>query len=593
MRRLMLAAVSWLAMSAAAEAACPATITDCPSPTYNDVTVNHLFIKGVPNANTISATDYGVKADGVTSNDVAMNAAVTACSAVSGHLILPPGQILMDGTGGQSIVMKNCHMEGAGVPAVVNSTLANTGTMFLFTSLTVRPFTCGRDWALTGINFYWPNQTNGTTVYPPFMSGDGVNLCGDAYIDKVVFVNPYQAFVQGAESSWENFIVSNSVLYATKDFFALRATGGSFVANNILAGPGPWFQLCPACKAAGGGTAASANASFLHALNRVGGTGVGISISITNFNSFNWAHFALLDAQGSIGNSILSLNLDGMLNIIDASSGGSWASQNLLTGNNSGCGGFDWSSGSPVAVGNQACFNMGANSALVLSDFKVGTSRGDMITFSGGSVNITGPGGGQVGQAADGGDYYNIHLTAAAPNASIIVKNATMGGRAGDVHTHGIVSAFPIAVLSVKDSGFANVNEAISAPYAQSTTITGNVSSATTGSQSVVLTGSGNVGWFANQFDKPPLATVANCGIGPVIRGTLRGTIGTGTGTVTSCQLQLPISPRSPDSNGACTFSNTTALVTGGSIGAPPLWNLSSGSNNIAGQQLNFNCGSE
>ena len=314
---------------------------------------------------------------------------------------------------------------------------------------------------------------------------------------------------------------------------------------------------------------------------------------------FNWAHFALLDNLSSFGNSLFAVSLDGMRNIIDASAGGTWNGQNLLTGLNSGCGGLNWdnaiTAGNPVQEGNSACFNMGSKSQLYLNNFDAGTSRGDIVTFSGGGVHMSGRTTGQVGQAADGGDYYQIHLTGNDPNAVIAVQSVSFGGRPGDVHSHGIVADFRPGLLSVTNSVFGNQNENISSPYGVRTIISGNYSVATTGPQSVILTGVGDVTWVGNQFDKPPLATVVNCGTGAVVKGTLRGTISTGAGspTLTSCQLQLPISPHSPDSNGACTFSNTTALITAGSIGAPPLWNLSSGANNIAGEQLNFNCGSE
>ena len=267
MRRLILAALFWALTAAGASAACPGPMADCPA---GPNTRSDIAPAGIHADAVISAA--GALVSG-TSDDVTLAALVATCSASGGRIKLPAGKILMDGTGGQSITLNNCALEGTGVPSVGNATGGNGGTMFVFTSLTVRPFTCGKNWALVGINFYWPGNTTGAVAYPPFMSDDGVNLCGDAYIDKTVFVNPYQAFVQGAANSWENFIVSNSILYATKDFFALKKTGGSFVINNILGGPGPWFNLCPPCKASGG-TNASRNASFLHALNNGGGQGL-------------------------------------------------------------------------------------------------------------------------------------------------------------------------------------------------------------------------------------------------------------------------------------------------------------------------------
>jgi len=547
------------------------------------------------------ATNFGVKADAVidangalvsgTSDDAAMQSAVASCSLIGGMLVVPPGNILLNGTGGVSMNMNKCDIVGAGNPVVSTLSGGPIGTTFIMTSATTSPFVCGKNWGWSGINFYWPTNTTGIATIPPLMADTGGNVCGDAYINNVVIVNAVNAFVQSTTDSWENFIISNSILYSTKDMFALKKTGGSWVINNILAGPGPWFNICPPCKASGG-TNANRNSSFVHAVNNGGGQG--ISVSATNINTFNWAHFALLDNLSSIGNSVWSVNLDGMRNIIDASAGGIWQSQNIFTGNNSGCGGLNWDSGSPVSEGNDPCFNMGANSGLVLSDYQAGASRGDMVTFSGGTVTLQGRGSGQIGQAADGGDYYVVHLTAPSPNANIIVQGYTMGGRNGDVHTHGIVSANAISRLKIQNSTFGQLNDVISVPWGGDTLISGNDSVNTAGTFSVTNMGSGAGSWFGNHWDKPPLAAVSSCGTGASITGTLKGTVTVGSpGPVTSCVITLPFTPFSAGGNGACSFNiSGTANLNAVSAGTPPAWTITA-SVDSAGRVLNYNCGSE
>jgi hypothetical protein len=561
-------------------ASCAARMADCPDGPNTRAEVAPLGL----HANAVIDAS-GALVSG-TSDDVTLAALVAKCSAGGGRLKLPAGKILLTGAGGTSIPMTNCHLEGTGVPGGT----ATNGTTFILTSLAVPPFICGQDWAWSGINFYWPGNTTGVVHYPPLMTDSGSAACGNAYLDKVVIANPYDGFVHNTSESWANFIISNSIMYATHDLFALKKTGGSWVLNNILAGPGPWFSICPGCKATGG-TAASANSSFFHPLDV--SNGQGMTVSVANVNTFNWGHFILMDSGSSVGNSVFNVNLDGMANIIDASAGGNYAPQNTMTGFNVGCGGFNWDSGEPVATGNKPCFDMGARSSLVLSGFNGGTSRGDMIRLSGGNVFIDGGGFGGIGQAADGGDYYMIHLTANSPNTQIKIKDTNMTGRNADAKVHGIVAANAFSRLIVDNSTFGFFNEVISAPYASHTIIKGNDSISTTGPVSVILTSPGSVSWVANQFDKPPLATIeANCGPGALVKGTLRGTISMGSGTVMACTLHLPLTPFTPDGNGACTFSNTTSFITAGSIGDPPTWNMAS-TGNIAGEQTNFSCGSE
>ena len=578
---LLLSLFSLFSTGAAHAAACPGIPSNCGDPMQTTTSGSVMYAKA-----------FGVKADGVTSDDVALKGAVDACNAIGGKLLLPPGKPLLDGTGGQPITVNNCAIAGTDVPGLGGGAGITTGTTFLLTSTTVKPFILGSNVAFIGVNFYYPNQTNGTTVYPPLFSDDG-NPSGDIgefYFENVTIINPYIGFQQ-TNFSWANLILSNSTLYAVKDGFQLKTTGGSFVMNNVLLGPGPWVTINPAAKTNGAANAAAAANTLLH-VTANGGTG-GVTISTRNMNTFAWRTAIKIDAGGTLSNSVMNWNFDGIGTLVDTSAGGNYAFQNVLTGFNSNCGIVVFPAA--TGVGNTPCFDLGNTGNLNLDGFNGGTSRGDYIRTSGTSVRIRNSYLGGIGQAADGGDYYMIHVTGGS-SIAIDVKNSAMGGNSGDAHVHGIVvePAASVAVLDIQSNSFGQFNDVITAKYgSDGTHIIGNSSVNTTGSSSVNLSGPGSVSWVGNQFDKAPKATVTSCGSGATIQGTLRGTIATGTGTVTTCTLHLPITPYSANGNGACTFSNTTALVTGGSTGLPPTWALSSGSSNIAGQQLTFNCGSE
>ena len=96
-RSLILAALFSL-LSFASRAACPsATSPTCGDPMQTTTSGSVMY-----------AAAYGVKADGVTSDDVAMKAATDACAAKGGMLILPPGKILL--TGAAQITFQSCHI---------------------------------------------------------------------------------------------------------------------------------------------------------------------------------------------------------------------------------------------------------------------------------------------------------------------------------------------------------------------------------------------------------------------------------------------------------------------------------------------------
>ncbi len=149
MRRLILAVIFWVVMAAGAHAACPGVMADCPNP---------------PNTKAEIAP-IGIKADGVTSDDVALKAVVDQCAANGGRLKLRAGRILLPGAA--TITLNNCYLEGTGIPAGKDATVPSQGTMILLTSTTVKPFVIGSDWAISGINFFWPNQTTGTQAALP------------------------------------------------------------------------------------------------------------------------------------------------------------------------------------------------------------------------------------------------------------------------------------------------------------------------------------------------------------------------------------------------------------------------------------------
>lgn len=540
------------------------------------------------------ASSFGVVGDAVlgaggntvtsgTDNTVSLNAAINYCASKGTKLQLPPGLIWIKGSGTYgsiTTILKNCGIFGSSVSAYsVPYETTSGGTTLLFTNTTVKPFEAHSSWSFTGINFYWPLQTTGTTAYPPLISDDGVNGISRAYLDHVVIVNAYDAIVETPGIGWSDMMFSNSSIMATRDLFSLSDTKGSFVLSNLIMGPGPWFTVCPTCKTTGGNNSA-ANSTIIHVT-----AGSGVTISAVNMNAFAWRYAIRIDSGGVFGNSIVSLNLDGVGTVIDASSGGQYVLQNKLSGFQSNCGVVTWSPDS-VNNGNAPCFNMGANSNLILDGWNGGPSQGSYIVLSGGFVRVKNSIFGGVGKVADGSDYYAIHIAPGSGVSEVRVENSELSGNPSDAHVHGIVSDSTVmGNLVVQNSSFSLFNEDIQAPYASLTQITGNSSIGTTGTVSFSLSGSGAATISGNLFDKQPHATVASCGTAPSVQGSMQGRITLGSGSPSACTLTLPYNPTGGAGDGSCVFGGGTS---DNGTGSPPAWVIT-----LTGADVTYRCGSE
>ena len=537
-----------LALSGPAWGACPGVMADCP----------------VGSNTKAEVAAIGLKADGVTSDDVALKALVDQCAAGGGRLVLPAGRILL--TGAATIQIRNCHIVGTGVVQSTKGDVASYGTTILLTSTTVKPFTMQNSWGITGVQFYWPNQLDGVTPYPPLFSptaGDGTSTYG-WYLDQVTIVNAYDGIV----ASGGSFRVTNSWLYAVNDMFRISNIGDSFYVSGVHFTPGPWDTL----------TAFASN-SLLDVITQkntvfhfVGGGNGAINFSVTGSGGFAWRYGFKVDAGAEVGLSEVNFGIDGVGTYLDtATGGGQWANANnpirgVVNCNHVGTG-SGW-------VDNKPCFNLGGRDWVVLQGFSAG-AKGTFVQSAGSSIVINNSSVPTIGGVHDGGDYYLLHQTANAGGVNIIVNGSEFQGNPSDAHVHGITTDVAVTRLSVQNNVFGYFNDDINIQSAPTTLITGNWSVNTNGSSSVLITGANGVIYNGNVFDKPPLATLANCGTGPVSHGGFAGYLTTGTGAPTTCDLTLPWVPYGAG-GGSCvaTVNAPGVAVQGGPSGIPPTWHL-------------------
>lgn len=529
----------------------------------------------------------GLDTTGATSSDVALAAALATCSASGAHLYLPPGQIKITGVAG-TIPWSNCLVEGAGVISGAYGSTPSLGTTILLTNTAITPFTVGSNWGVRGINFYWPNQTNGTTVYPALFTQGASTASAHWFADHINIVNAYDGFnmAVGAPGSgaWQ---ISHSWIYAVHDAFQMNYIGDSVHFDDVQFTPGTWLAICnfsTACEAA---IDAGSNYNTIFHLK----SGAATNMVVSNAAVFDWRYGFKLDSGAVIGLSDITMTWDGVQTILDTTSGGSWSIQIPFRGQGD-CGAPSYVTGLNKVGANAPCFNLGGNGGLYLDNFLSTGTQGSMVATAGANVTVVGGALGPVGLIKDGGDYYGVLVTGNPGGTTVNVQSTVITGNQ-TAHEHGIVTTTAASRAIIQNNEFAYLNDDVTIQSAPTTTITGNWAISTLGSSSLTITGSNGVAYNGNTWDKPPIASLSSCGTGPVSHGGFSGYFMTGSGTVNSCTITLPFVPLGAG-GGACIFAANTGYTSWGNPGGtPPSWQVnfsaSSPSSNVfyncSGQQ--------
>jgi hypothetical protein len=436
-------------------------------------------------------------ADGITSDDVALAKAAAKCDAAGTRLVLPAGQILL--TGAATIVLNHCAMMGVGGPAGDHT--GNYGTTILLTSETVPPFRLETGWQISGINFYWPNQSTGKMPYPPLFS-DGGKTRGFKHgvIDNIVIVNAYDGMTITPGGGSGDVKISNSTMWAYHYLFNLTNTGDSWALSNNRFTPGPLLNICSFSQAC---EAAINEANRVNALFHITAGG-GVTLVVHSTETFSWRYGILIDPGALLGGSIFDVAWDGMGTLIDSSSGWRYAFQNNFTGSMSRCGIVVYGGAS---TGSTPCFNLGVGSGLFIHDFRTDGSSGSWLLGAGGNVvDMDNVYIAAVGTADEGDDYYVVAF--ATPTNSLVARNSHFGALPSNTHAHGInLRTNTMGNTIIQNCVFSFMNDLITGTTNNRVILTGNTSFNTTNSgPSVDLRGTGSMVYVGNYWDVPPTA---------------------------------------------------------------------------------------
>lgn len=536
-----------------------------------------------------------VKGDGVTSDDIQLATDIATCSARGTKLLIPPGKILISGN--LPINIFNCHIEGVGVPGADAASTASFGTTFILTSTSIKPFQLGNNSRISGVNFYYPNQTTGAVVYPPTITID--NTTGGATnwaINDVVVVNAYD-FIQHTIGAEGGGMLYDSTIYCVHSCWESPGHGDQNRFSNIHFTPGPWLRILSSSLAVRNAidTASLHNIIFHPTAN----LGVGNNLNLSNISAFSFRYGFYLENNALVNITAAELNFDGVGTVIDSSSGGIWSGGNRVTGT-AICYIHQFAGTPTQATGNAPCFNMGPVGSLTLGNFNAQV-RGSFLVTSGSDVVLNLVQVGSIGSVNDGDTYAGVVATANPGGLQLHVGgDSSFAGPPGNTHTFGVLTTPTVASrLTVSNTGFINLNRPIEMKAASTSVITNNWSIGTVSDAAIAITGSDanhTVMYHGNAWDKLPVATTSSCGTSPsTVSGTFSGFFTLGGGALTTCRFTLPWFPFAASNKGpACQFSlrNTTSIfITSDIVVAsnPPAFDLTC-SANCTSADVYFNC---
>lgn len=184
---------------------------------------------------------FGAKADGVTDDTAAFQAAVNDSSIVE----VPPGTYLLSGT---VIMPKGVKIFGYSRHSTVVSSSGDTqiqgGSILHVTSTMKSPFIYTSGNCFEGLTFYYPNQSSKLTapqVYPPTFSPGSPDVITNCAWNDLQFVNSYQWI--DARKGHLDFEFKNIVGAPLHRGIDIDGNGGTDTFVNIR---GSYYYFCQA-----------------------------------------------------------------------------------------------------------------------------------------------------------------------------------------------------------------------------------------------------------------------------------------------------------------------------------------------------------
>ena len=191
-----------------------------------------------------SVRDFGAACDGTTDDSVAL-ATAAAALANTGTSLHIPGNCRIRMGGAAQVWLRGLHVVGdatfePGVPGSP-SRYGQQGSTVLITDATKSPFLVSSGWAMSGLIFNWPAQTEAASVansgrpivFPPLITNHGADQATFWSFDDNQVENAYDIIDLANAGGVGHFHFTHNLVFALRYHFVLKSAGGeSFVTDN-------------------------------------------------------------------------------------------------------------------------------------------------------------------------------------------------------------------------------------------------------------------------------------------------------------------------------------------------------------------------
>lgn len=549
---------------------------------------------------------FGAKGDGSADVAAALNAAIGAAQAngkSTAIVSVPPGQYLLDGSGG-TVALNHVTLECAGQPADADAVIGTgigalgyQGATFWLTSTTVKPFTVGLGVKVRGCNFYWPNQQGASatpTAYPPLFSEVCGNQAGNVdFIDDRI-INAYDFFDQcSAADSIGNIHLRGTYGYAIRYWLSLANVQETMTVSGMAA---DWnlFQ-----NVANTGNQylvkwTAANGAFLHVFGNGNGT-VASTVSVGGLDIdadvFATGKLVWVDGTGALGETVVRGIADAVPHVLEVDSGGCVASATL----DALYFAYQWDGG---GTDNAPAFSINS-SVTGCTDFaniggQLVQAQGDVLDLTGSAIKtvvLALRGGGQYAKTSTAGTYYFANVNGANVIFDALGDHIEPATTGSGYRGYLFQSCYSCTVNGNSFNGVYNPIDTTGLSSTQLAAAAGNVARATASPTAVG-------GTFAhrmmasggNRWDVLPNPVVSACGTSPVtnlMMNDVRGGFTVGSGTATSCTLTFGatwVAQPVCEATSSLGPLYPTSLTTSGIV-----WSLPAAAN-MAGAQIYYEC---
>ena len=153
--------------------------------------------------------------------------------------VLAGGPILLGGAS-KLPPLDNVALVGDSVPSGGPPPYGTGGSTFWITDERNTAFQLGGNWRLSGLNFFWPRQTERNVrpiAYPPLFSNVPGRQAGGGWIERLRVVNAFDFFVVDGSTPGDTLgdvVIESCRTYAIQDCFRLRNTPEVIQIANCL-----------------------------------------------------------------------------------------------------------------------------------------------------------------------------------------------------------------------------------------------------------------------------------------------------------------------------------------------------------------------